>query len=53
MMSLFKGLVSIFHGIVHQREFSRNKYLIQLHSTSVEPDTIETLFFVKDATFGI
>ena len=47
--SLFKVTSSLLHGnSALEHDFSVNKYMIQLHDTSIGPDTIEALRFVKD-----
>ena len=47
--SLFKIASSLSHGnSAPENGFSINKYMIQLHGTSIDPGTIEALRFVKD-----
>ena len=47
--SLFKIVSSSSHGnSAPENGFSINKYLIQMHGTALNSDTIETLRFVKD-----
>ncbi|XP_012557417.2 uncharacterized protein LOC105844874 [Hydra vulgaris] len=53
--SLFKVVSSLSHGnSVPENGFSINKHIIQLHGTSLDPETIEALRFVKDTilSFG-
>ena len=46
-------LLHLFSSLLHgssapENGFSINKHIIQLHGTSLDPDTIEVLRFVKD-----
>nr|XP_047123684.1 uncharacterized protein LOC124806649 [Hydra vulgaris] len=53
--SLFKVVSSLSHGnSAPENGFSINKHIIQLHGTSLDPETIEALRFVKDTilSFG-
>ena len=51
--SLFKVASSLLHGnSALEHDFSVNKYMIQLHDTSIGPDTIEALRFVKDSVLS-
>ena len=48
--SFFKIVSSLSQGnSAPENGFSINKYMIQLHGTSIGPDTIEALRFVKDS----
>ena len=51
LFALAKPILSLSHGIVPERGFSINKYLLSIHGNSIDEKTVVALRLVKDFFF--